>query len=243
VRASEMGVRYLQNVEKQLGPYVVVPLGSILETAVQRAPILHIKNNHNVREAVNQYRSTLNACETPSTLTTRQVLAKQLAELLIRGVARKAWTKCELQTSGGGGRPLKPLRYIGQSLFVPKTREEEILLLLLMSESLAARNVVLDRGLEFNDSRQQSLNHVMAIYDLLVITLTPLKCYFQDFFERAMKFSFEVKHIWLQFALSLQEVQEVSAKSAPYAERGVAYRSHGPIASPIGGQTLCPRTA
>jgi len=74
-----------------------------------------------------------------------------------------------------------------------------------MSESLASRNVVLDRSPEFSDSRQQSLNDVMAIYDLLVITLTPLKCYYMDVFERAMKFSFEVKHIWFQFALSLVE--------------------------------------
>jgi tetratricopeptide (TPR) repeat protein len=45
----------------------------------------------------------------------------------------------------------------------------------------------------------------MAIYDLLTITLTPLKCYYLDVFERAMKFSFEVKHIWFQFALTLME--------------------------------------
>ena len=45
----------------------------------------------------------------------------------------------------------------------------------------------------------------MAIYDLLTITLTPLKCFYLDFFERAMKFSFETKHIWFQFALTLIE--------------------------------------
>ena len=205
VRATELGLRYLQNVEKQLGPYIVVPLGSILETAIQRAPILYIKNGNNVLQALTQYRSTLNACETPSTLTTRQILSKQLAELLIRGVSSSSWTKCDLNMSSSTVKPLKPLRYIGQSLFVPKEREEEIVLLLLISEMLAARNVVLDRSPEFNESRQQSLNNVMAIYDLLTITLTPLKCYYLDFFERAMKFSFETKHIWFQFALTLIE--------------------------------------
>ena len=205
VRATELGLRYLQNVEKQLGPYIVVPLGPILETAIQRAPILYIKNGNNVKQALNQYRLTLNACETPSTLTTRQILAKQLAELLIRGVSKSSWTKCDLNTSSSAVKPLKPLRYIGQSLFVPKEREEEIILLLLISESLAARNVVLDRSPEFSDSRQQSLNIVMEIYDLLTITLTPMKCFYLDFFERAVKFSFEVKHIWFQFALTLIE--------------------------------------
>jgi len=183
----------------------VVPLGNILEVAVQRAPILYIQNGNNVGEALNQYRSTLNACETPSTLTTRQIISKQLAELLIRGVSRSSWTKCDLNTAASSSKPLKPQRYIGQSLFVPREREEEIVLLLLISEMLAARNVVLDRSPEFNESRTQSINNVMAIYDLLTITLTPLKCYYLDVFERAMKFSFEVKHIWFQFALTLME--------------------------------------
>jgi tetratricopeptide (TPR) repeat protein len=205
VKATELGIRYLQNIEKQKGPYIVVPLGNILEVAVQRAPILYIQNGNNVKEALNQYRSTLNACETPSTLTTRQILSKQLAELLIRGVSRSLWTKCDLNTASSSSKPLKPQRYIGQSLFVPREREEEIVLLLLISEMLAARNVVLDRSPEFNESRTQSINNVMAIYDLLTITLTPLKCYYLDVFERAMKFSFEVKHIWFQFALTLME--------------------------------------
>jgi tetratricopeptide (TPR) repeat protein len=204
-KATELGIKYLQNIEKQKGPYIAVPLGNILEMAAQRAPILYIQNGNNVREALNQYRSTLNACETPSTLTTRQILSKQLAELLIRGVSRSSWTKCDLNTASSSFKPLKPQRYIGQSLFVPREREEEIVLLLLISEMLAARNVVLDRSPEFNESRTQSINNVMAIYDLLTITLTPLKCYYLDVFERAMKFSFEVKHIWFQFALTLME--------------------------------------
>jgi tetratricopeptide (TPR) repeat protein len=205
VKATELGIKYLQNIEKQKGPYIVVPLGNILEVAVQRAPILYIQNGNNVGEALNQYRSTLNACETPSTLTTRQIISRQLAELLIRGVSRSSWTKCDLNTASSSSKPLKPQRYIGQSLFVPREREEEIVLLLLISEMLAARNVVLDRSPEFNESRTQSINNVMVIYDLLTITLTPLKCYYLDVFERAMKFSFEVKHIWFQFALTLME--------------------------------------
>ncbi|XP_054156661.1 tetratricopeptide repeat protein 7B-like [Oppia nitens] len=238
VKASEMAIRYLQNVEKQLGPYIVVPLGSILETAVQRAPIVYINTASDVKSAVNQYRSTLNACETPSTLTTRQILAKQLAELLIRGVSQSTWSSCDLNTSSSSVKPLKPLRYIGQSLFVPKVREEEILLLLLMSESLASRNVVLDRSPEFTDSRQQSLNDVMAIYDLLTITLTPLRCYYMDFFERSMKFSFEVKHIWFQFALTLIESKKCPQRALLLLKEVSRIDSADPL-PPLIGAKLC----
>lgn len=203
VKATDLGLRYLQNVEKQQGPYVVASLGPILDHAIQRTPIVYMQNGE-VDKGCTQYRHAVNACETPSTLTIRQILCRQLAEVLLRGISRSAWKKFETPKKSTSG-PWKPHRYFGQSLFIPHQKEEEILLLLLISEMLAARNVVLDRNQEFSESRTQSLHNVMAVYDLITITLTPFKYYLFDFFERAMKFSFEVKHIWFQFALTLME--------------------------------------
>ncbi|RWS20619.1 tetratricopeptide repeat protein 5-like protein, partial [Leptotrombidium deliense] len=193
-KASDLTIRYMQNIEKQHGPYTVVVVGPILEVAIQRAPIELIQEQK-VGKAVVQYRNLLNACETQSTLNMRQTISKQLAEVLMRGVSDFSWTKFDTSITTTSS-PWKPLRYYGQSLFVPKQREEEVLLLLMISEMLASRNVVLDRSPEFNETRKQSLENVIAIYDLMTIFYTPLRHFAFDMFERAMKFSFEVKHIW-----------------------------------------------
>ncbi|XP_053206317.1 tetratricopeptide repeat protein 7B-like isoform X1 [Panonychus citri] len=205
-KASDLTLRYLQNMEKHLGPYAIVSVGPILETGIQRAPILFIQNDQ-ITKAFNQYRSIMNVCETQSTLNTRQVVSRKLAELIIRSVSRSCWTPFDTSITTLSGH-WKPHRYFGQSLFNPREREEEVILLLLISEMLAARNVVLDRGSEFNETRRQSLENVIAIHDLLVIALTPCKYYILDMFEKAMKFSFEIKHIWLQFGLSVMETRK-----------------------------------
>lgn len=82
VRSSDLTLRYLQNVEKQLGQYSLNSVGSILETAIQRAPLLYIKNGQ-LHQAANQYRSILNAVECKTTQNCRQVIARQLSEVCV----------------------------------------------------------------------------------------------------------------------------------------------------------------
>lgn len=211
-KATELAIRYLQNLEKMTGPYQIIQLGNILDTAVQKAPMMYVQAGQ-IAQAVAAYRSFMNAQEIPSTLNLRQFMSRQFAETLLRGVSKSAWPNFDLSQTTVTG-PWKPNRYIGQSLYVPKDREEEIILLLLISESLAARNVVLERSPEFADSRAASLSAVTAIYDLLTITLTPVKYFYLDSFERSMKFCYKVKHVWFQFALTL-----IKSKEAP--ERAV----------------------
>ena len=199
--------------EKNLGPYSVITLGHILEAAIQRGPALY-KETNQTDKAITQYRSLINACETQSTHQLRGIISRQMAETILRNVSASAWVKFDASLTTASG-PWKPLRYFGQSLFVPKTREEELVLLLLISESLASRNMILDRSPEYAERRQESIDAVAAVYDLLTITLTPFGYYYLDAFERAMKYSFEVKHIWFQFALSLAE----SKKNPPRACR------------------------
>ncbi|XP_074605550.1 tetratricopeptide repeat domain 7 isoform X2 [Brevipalpus obovatus] len=160
-----------------------------------------------LQKAFKQYRSMMNICETQASLNTRQVISRHLAELIMRGLSRSSWTPFDPSTAMQGSHS-KSHRYFGQSLFNPREREEEILLLLMISEMLASRNVVLDRGPEFNESRRQSLENVTSIYDLMTIALTPFKYYMLEMFEKAMKFSFEVKHIWFQFGLSMMETKK-----------------------------------
>lgn len=79
-RSSDLTLRYLQNVEKQHGQYSLSCVGGILETAIQRTPLLYIKNDQ-IKQAINQYRSILNAVECKATQNCRQVVARQLCEV------------------------------------------------------------------------------------------------------------------------------------------------------------------
>uniref|UniRef100_A0A224YL41 Calmodulin binding protein n=1 Tax=Rhipicephalus zambeziensis TaxID=60191 RepID=A0A224YL41_9ACAR len=231
VQASDLALKYLQEVEKSQGtvggvvptgtavgtvatvaasssplpPNTEYRIGTVLESVLQRAPLLMIKSGK-LRQAIDQYRNVLRAEETSSTQSLRQTMSRQLAEVLLRGVCETNYIdyepRIEIKKQGKHWRPNK---YSGQSLFMPKTEYEEVLLLLFISEAMAVRNAVLDRSPEFQDARIHSYNNVVAVYDLLVFVLARLG-QFQtlcESFERAMKFSFEEYHVWMQFSLSL----------------------------------------
>ena len=235
-KATDLSLRYLQNMEKTNGPYVTYRLGNILETAIQKGPMILIQN-HKVDRAIVQYRSFMNAIENQSSYNLRQVMSRQFAETLIRGISKSIWPRFDtcLTTLTGAW---KPHRYFGQSLFVPKEREEEIILLLLISESLASRNVVLDRSVEFNETRNQSLQTVIAVYDLMTLAFTPLRHHYLDCFERAMKFSFQVKHIWFQFALTLLESKKSPVRALRILEEVAAIDPADPLPCLLGAK-LC----
>jgi len=191
---------------KQLGLSALTQVGSILETVMQPTPIPRL-HNEQISKACSYYRSMMNSSEAHCTTDTRQVISRQLAELIMHNISRTSWTQFDSNIIALSGS-LKQQRINGNSLFNPKTREEEIVLLLLISEMIASSNVVLDRRPEFNESRNQSLKTIIKIYDLLTIVLTPCKYYIVDLFEKAMKFSFEIKHIWLQYGLSVMEAKK-----------------------------------
>lgn len=90
-------------------------------------------------------------------------------------------------------------------MFVPHDSNEEVFLLLLLSEAMAVRDAVLSQSPEFRELRKASMRNATVVYDLLTV------CCIQhgqvsmltESLERALKFSFEDSHIWSQFALSL----------------------------------------
>uniref|UniRef100_T1IQL9 Tetratricopeptide repeat protein 7 N-terminal domain-containing protein n=1 Tax=Strigamia maritima TaxID=126957 RepID=T1IQL9_STRMM len=238
--ATDMALLYLQEHDKQQGQTLTTTttviatvsgsasplpgltetrLGPVLETAIQRAPIMHIKKG-DLNRAVSQYRNVLTAVEASGTQTLRMTLARQLAEVLLRGVSERTYKKPEIPLGEGTmtagtklvnhlfnltDSPLKPRRYTGHNLFVPKDENEEILLLLLLCEAMAVRDAVLSRSQDHKDARIHSYNNTTAIYDLLVISLVRRSQFLVlcESFEKSMKFSFEEFHIWFQFGLSL----------------------------------------
>lgn len=62
-------------------------IGMLLETALLRAPLIHIKAQR-WNEAIARYRTVLRAMESSATQTLRLTFARQLAEVLLRKVCQ-----------------------------------------------------------------------------------------------------------------------------------------------------------
>jgi tetratricopeptide (TPR) repeat protein len=184
-------------------------MGAILETALQRSPIVLIKHGK-LQAAIERYRCMLSAVETKATQSLRLTLARQLAEVLLRGVSGTIYTpptsSNRAVTSSTSTKKLwMPRKYSTRNHFVPKNQHEETLLLLLISEALANRDAVLSQSPEFRVARTHALGNATAVYDLL--TLAAVRWaqmpFLHDTFERALKFAFNEHHVWRQYALSL----------------------------------------
>ncbi|KAI7804863.1 putative tetratricopeptide repeat protein 7B, partial [Triplophysa rosa] len=230
-KSGDIALLYLQEVEKALsagiqnrspkpGPVThEQELGYFLETGLQRAHVIHFKNG-NLTRGVGRFREILRAVETRTTQNLRMTIARQLAEILLRGMCEQSyWNPLEdpphhsplddplRHTAHTKDYALsrRPRIYSGENLFCPQENTEEALLLLLISESMANRDAVLSRIPEHNNDRIISLQSASLVYDLLTIALGRRGQYemLSECLERAMKFAFEEFHLWFQLALSL----------------------------------------
>ncbi|XP_037915615.1 tetratricopeptide repeat protein 7B [Hermetia illucens] len=208
-KATDLGLLYLQEQD------IVTPsnvetrrMGAILETALQRAPIVLIKAGR-LQEAIERYRTMLNAVETRTTQSLRLTLARQLAEVLLRGVSGTMYTPplnlSSTKTGPNTKKLWKPRKYSGRNQFTPRNHHEEIILLLLISESLAVRDAVLSQSPEFRVARSHALGNATAVYDLLALSTIRwgLSNLLNESFEKALKFTFGEQHVWRQYALNL----------------------------------------
>ncbi|XP_017147914.1 tetratricopeptide repeat protein 7B isoform X1 [Drosophila miranda] len=193
-------------------------MGAILETALQRAPIVLIKTGK-LQEAVERYRIMLNAIETRATQSLRLTLTRQLAEVLLRGVSGTIYAPPFTSKSGGstlrGGaskKLWKPRKYQARQQFSPRNQQEEVILLLLIAEALAVRDTVLSQSPEFKQARQHAMGNVTAVYDLLTLATVRwgLVQLLNESFEKALKFSFGEQHVWRQYGLSLMAAEKHS---------------------------------
>uniref|UniRef100_A0A8C5GPA3 Tetratricopeptide repeat protein 7 N-terminal domain-containing protein n=1 Tax=Gouania willdenowi TaxID=441366 RepID=A0A8C5GPA3_GOUWI len=231
-KSGDIALLYLQEAEKALsagiqnrspkpGPTAQdQELGFFLETGLQRAHVIHFKNG-NLTKGVGRFREILRAVETRTTQNLRMTIARQLAEILLRGMCEQSyWSPLEdpptvspLDDPTRQGHihtknyslSRRPRVYTGENLFCPQENTEEALLLLLISESMANRDAVLSRIPEHNNDRIISLQSASVVYDLLTIALGRRGQYemLSECLERAMKFAFEEFHLWYQLALSL----------------------------------------
>ncbi|XP_061824409.1 tetratricopeptide repeat protein 7B isoform X2 [Nerophis lumbriciformis] len=231
-KSGDIALLYLQEAEKALsagiqnrspkpGPVSQdQELDYFLETGLQRAHVIHFKNG-NLTQGVGRFREILRAVETRTTQNLRMTIARQLAEILLRGMCEQSyWSPVEDPPTVSPlddptrQAPIKskkyslsrpPRVYSGENLFCPQENTEEALLLLLISESMANRDAVLSRIPEHNNDRIISLQSASVVYDLLTIALGRRGQYemLSECLERAMKFAFEEFHLWYQLALSL----------------------------------------
>ncbi|XP_073955750.1 tetratricopeptide repeat domain 7 [Choristoneura fumiferana] len=208
--ASELTLLYLQRGGS------CASAGPAMELALQRVPLLHMRAQR-LHSAVDRYRSMLCAVEAASTQALRLALARQLAELLMRGLTGQVYKPPEVPpvavSAGGTLRrrddyasdgPWKPKRYAAINQFVPRSEYEEIILLLLVGEAMAVRDAVLSQSAEFEAARAHALANAVAVADLLVVCVARWGqlCLVLESLERAMKFSFGCAHVWRQRALA-----------------------------------------
>ena len=207
-------------------------MGSILECALYRAAVLNINQGKPVK-AVTRLRSMLMAEETDSTTQIRQNVCCQLAEVLVSNCSNTKYVRPDLdaipqtkrsnrhtfnrdhQSYGSGSigsgnssneNPWKPLRQaLGRDVYIPKNKYEELVLILLLSEYIANKEAILSQGPTSASGRKATFDSATVTYDLLTLPLARFSNYrlLCDMLERSMKFSFQEKHSWEQFALVL----------------------------------------
>ena len=108
--------------------------------------------------------------------------------------------------SSSNDNPWKPLRQsIGRDVFIPKNKYEELVLILLLAEYIANKEAVLSQGPASASGRKATYDSATVTYDLLTLPLARFSNFrlLADMLERSMKFSFQEKHSWEQFALVL----------------------------------------
>ncbi|XP_036081119.1 tetratricopeptide repeat protein 7A isoform X1 [Rousettus aegyptiacus] len=223
-RASWIAQVFLQELEK-IANYttsrhlkgshpVDYELTYFLEAALQSAYVTNLKKG-NIVKGMRELREVLRTVETKATQNFKVMAAKHLAGVLLHSLSEECyWSPLshplpEFMSKEENSFIMQALRkphlYEGDNLYCPKDNIEEALLLLLISESMAARDVVLSRAPEQKEDRAVSLQNAAAIYDLLSITLGRRGQYvmLSECLERAMKFAFGEFHLWYQVALSM----------------------------------------
>ncbi|XP_064350591.1 tetratricopeptide repeat protein 7A isoform X3 [Camelus dromedarius] len=185
-----------------------------LEAALQSAYVTNLKKG-NIVKGMRELREVLRSVETKATQNFKVMAAKHLAGVLLHSLSEECyWSPLshplpefmsKEENSFITQALRKPHLYEGDNLYCPKDNIEEALLLLLISESMATRDVVLSRAPEQEEDRAVSLRNAAAIYDLLSITLGRRGQYvmLSECLERAMKFAFGEFHLWYQVALSM----------------------------------------
>ena len=94
---------------------------------------------------------------------------------------------------------------LGNNVFVPTTRHEEVVLLLLLAEAMASKHVPLNQTPDFDSHRNATMDNAKGIFNLMTLACATTGHYkvISDMFERSLRFSPKEDHVWSQFALAM----------------------------------------
>lgn len=198
-------------------PAVEHKLGVFLESAVLKSPLLHVRAGR-VDKAIERFRAMLQAEESRSSINVRTELARHLAEVLLHSVSddnykapdvgdspRRQVGARHVQSVSVVDSPWKPRKYGGNNVYVPMTRHEEAVLLLLLAESMASKHVPLNQTPDFESIREATMDSASKIFNLMTLSCSTVGHYrvISDMFERSLRFSAKEKHVWSQFGLAM----------------------------------------
>ncbi|CAB3402142.1 unnamed protein product [Caenorhabditis bovis] len=227
-KSAELAISYINELEKTLnsnsskgntstsgslptpanGTRQPEKIGDLLERCLERVAMLRAKDTvaqrKNGSEGIEWYRRIITCLGDKSTGERLQLkMSRQLAELLIRA-AVPSEDKSASEAMNMKSQNLNFYTGSHRGYFAPSSRVEEIVLLLLISEVLSTREVVLSRSEELTSSRIESLQNAKSAYNLLTLVLSTLRQYhiLANIYERAMKFANNDSFLWQQFALS-----------------------------------------
>ena len=226
-------LEYLKELEKVIPSFSINTedhlIGYFSETAIFRCIILYLKQR-NLMKGVKFSRDVLRSMHSFLPLRTQQVMSCKLAMILLRGSCAEDYAlekivdsptrdisfveeKVKFQTSSTAESSfpantpnnLKPKFFVGEKKFNPSCIEQEVILLLLISEIMLNIDPVLDMSPEHGESREETLCNAETTYNLLTIVCSYLGQFdlLSNAIEKSLKYAFDRHHIWQQFALSL----------------------------------------
>ncbi|KAI1721349.1 tetratricopeptide repeat protein 7B [Ditylenchus destructor] len=230
----ELSISYISELQKTINSKIrgVTPqtvfgyatrnlkIGTLLEMALERAPYLSLRKSVSERrwdlEGIEWYRRIMTELSDKSMVEkVQQKLCRQLAEVLLRGMLESGY---DFSSRAINLKSKSLSFYTGShtNYFAPRSRFEEIILLLLISEIIASQMVRVSRGetlkpdgaeqvFEKHSDKTISFNNLKMVHNLLVLVLSNLRQYrlLASIYERSMDFATSDRQMWFQFGLSL----------------------------------------
>ncbi|KHJ93993.1 hypothetical protein OESDEN_06088 [Oesophagostomum dentatum] len=174
-KAAELAILYVGEIEKNI--VGGTGKGDILECCLEKVAALRVRDSTIERksnvEGIEWYRRIITCLGDKSTgERLQQKMSRQFAELLLRAVPAEGRASAISQAVSMKSQNLSFYMGSHKGYFSPASRTEEVILLLLISEVLATREVVLNRSADLSVSRHQSIRTAKSVYNLLTLVST-----------------------------------------------------------------------
>ncbi|EDV29864.1 uncharacterized protein TRIADDRAFT_52720 [Trichoplax adhaerens] len=174
-------------------------VGEFLEECIGTMPSL-LLDKCSTSDVIRRSRFLLVAFDSNLFLRLRALLSYHLAEILLFRMSDHKYLPVTLKSIMDFANQkyswVKP-SLNGKNLYFPDDITEEVLLLSLITEMLTIKDI---ENIGFSN-----LNRLRNIYDLLAVVLMrrSLIPIVAEVYERALKYSMDIFHVWFQFSLSL----------------------------------------